>query len=226
MRTSKTLRIVTLVLLSLAAAMTLLGGVGSTCVAFNAEAFGAAFAPMIPVKPVLQALVVVSIVAGIVGVVGIVRLARRAPRAVWWLVGFLAVGLAASGIQFWYSLTLRGSTAPNNVRLYLTALALAWLLVLGLPGMWRRAGFDRTRPDPGGTGTAAGLAMIAAGLLTATTPWWAASTHVVDGVNTAEVLQLPLLAAGALLAAAGSVALWGGRLVARRWRAGLAAGRA
>ena len=205
MRFAKTLRIITTILLSLAAAMTLLGGIGTSCVAFAAENFGPAMAPLIPVKPIFQVLVVASLLAGIVGVVGIVRLVRRSPGAVWWVLGFLGVGLVTSGIQYWYSLTLRGSTAPNDMRLYLTAIALVWLLVMLIPGVWRRTGFGETSTTRSGMGAPVRLAMVAAGALIATTPWWAAPTHYVDGVNTAQVLFWPLVVTGVALVAYGAV---------------------
>ncbi len=113
------LRVLTIILLSLTAAMTLLGGIGTTCVAFNAENFGPRMAALIPVKPIFQILVVVSIAAGIYGIYSIVRLAKGRKGAFPQALLFLVIGLAASGVQFYYSATLRGSTAPNNMRLYL-----------------------------------------------------------------------------------------------------------
>lgn len=215
MKSGKALRIVTTVVLSLAAAMTILGGVGTSCVAFAAENFGPAMAALIPVKPIFQGLVVISALTGIFGVVAIVRLARRVPGAFWWVLGFLLVGAITSGIQFYFSATLRGKTAPNDMRLYLTLIALAWLLTMRIPSMWQRAGFDRTPSAAPGAAQAAGLAMVATGLLTISTPWWAAPTHVINGVNTANVLGWQLLATGAILLVVGVAIGWGAWLVAR-----------
>lgn len=213
MKTPKALRIVTTVVLSLAAAMTLLGGIGTSCVAFAAESFGPAMAPLIPVKPIFQILVVISVIAGMFGVVAIIRLVRRAPNAFAWVLGFLLVAMITSGIQFYFSATLRGKTAPNDVRLYLTVLALVWLLIMRIPTIWQRAGFDRSQPAPSDTAQAVGLAMVATGLLTITTPVWAAPTHVIGGVNTANVLLDQLLVCGVGLVVAGLAIGWGARLV-------------
>ena len=60
---SSFLHFAAIVFTGLAAAMTLLGGIGTTCVAFSAEKFGPRMAALIPVKPIFQVLVVVSIFA-------------------------------------------------------------------------------------------------------------------------------------------------------------------
>lgn len=191
-----------IVLLSLTAAMTLLGGAGTSCVAFNAEKFGPRMAVLIPVKPIFQVLVVVSLAAGVYGVYSIVRLARRRPGAFRQCLVFLVIGLAASAVQYYYSLTLRGSTAPNNMRLYLTAFTLAVMLLLRLTGWDERkitggAGGDANRP-------ASGAALFLTGLVVLTTPLWVAPTHVIAGENTVNVLLWPLLISGAVLTT------WGG----------------
>ncbi len=46
---------------------------------------------------------------------------------------------------------------------------------------------------------AGGAALFTCGLLTLTTPAWAAPTHIIDQFNTANVLFWPLLIGGALL---------------------------
>lgn len=202
------LRIVVIILLSLTAAMTLLGAIGTTCVAFNAEKYGPRMALLVPVKPVFQVLVFVSLAAGLFGVYSIVRLARGRQNSYAQSLTFLLVGLAASGVQFYFSLTLRGSTAPNNIRLYLTGLTLALLLLLRLPGIWQRTGFDRSGSD-GGLRSAGGAALFLCGLVTISTPVWAAPTHLIDGSNTSNVLFWPLLAGGAFMIFLGGIRLAG-----------------
>lgn len=193
------LRVLTIVLLSLTAAMTLLGAIGTTCVAFNAENYGPRMAVLVPVKPIFQVLVFVSLTAGLFGVYAIIRLARGRSGAFQQTLLFLIVALIASGIQFYYSLTLRGSTAPNNVRLYLTGITLLALFLLRLPGLWQRTGFGGGPTEPGNWRNAGGTALFLCGLFTMATPVWAAPTHVIDGWNTTTVLLWPLIVAGAVL---------------------------
>lgn len=199
------LRVLAIVLLSLTAAMTLLGAIGTTCVAFNAEQYGPRMAVLIPVKPIFQVLVFVSLAAGLFGVYAIVRLARGRGGAYQQALLFLIVGLIASGIQFYYSLTLRGSTAPNNIRLYLTGITLLALVLLRLPGIWQRSGFGEGLSGPGNFRGSGGAALFLCGLFTMTTPLWAAPTHIIDGWNTVTVLLWPLMAAGAILMALGGL---------------------
>ncbi len=206
-------QILAITLLSLTAVMTLLGAVGTSCVAFNAEAYGPRMAPLIPVKPVFQVLVFVSLAAGIFGVYSIILFSRRRERAYAHALLFLLVGLVASGVQYYYSLTLRGSTAPNNIRLYLTGFTLVVFLLLRIPGVWRRTGFHSGR-DNGGSRGAGGVALFICGLVTITTPVWAAPTHIIDGNNTANELFWPLVAAGACLICLGGRSFW-------EWRSSL-----
>lgn len=205
------LRIIAIILVSLAAAFTLLGGAGTSCVAFAAENFGPSMAKLIPVKPIFQVLVVVSLAAAIYGIMSTVRLAKGKPGSVRSVLIFLVVGGAASAVQYYYSLTLRGSTAPNNFRLYATILALVVMLLLQLPGLREKVNFERGSSG-GGTATAGGAALLLSGLLILTTPVWAAPTHVIDGYNTANALFWPLIIAGVVCASAGAILLTRTRL--------------
>ena len=200
------LRILAVVLLSLSAPFTLLGGAGTTCIAFRPENFGAKWAPFIAIKPIMQVLVVVSLLAGVFGVYAIVKLARGRRGAYTWAVAFLLVAGLASAVQYSYSLALRGSTAPNNMRLYVTLFTLAVLLLMRLPGIWQRTGFEG-KMSAGDLRSGGGLALILCGGITLTTPLWAAPTHLVDGYNTANVLFWPLTVGGLLLLAAGAALL-------------------
>jgi len=205
---NKFLRILAIVLLAVTAAFTLLGGVGTTCVAFNAENFGESMAKLVPVKPIFQILVVISIAAALFGAYTTFRLARGKRGAFTWALIFLGVGAAASAVQFYYSLTLRGSTAPNNIRLYTTLLTLVVFLLLRLPRIWQKIGFDHGHKT-GGMGQPAGLALMVCGLLTLAMPVWGAPTHMIDGVNTVNVLLLPLMGLGLALCAGGLLLLLG-----------------
>jgi hypothetical protein len=205
--TNKFLRILGIVVLSLTVLMTLMGGVGTTCVAFGAEKWGS-MAALVPVKPVFQVLVVVSILAGLWGLVSTIRLARRQPNAYWHVLMFLLVAGVASAIQYYFSLTLRGKTAPNNMRLYLTVIALVLFLVYRLPGIWGKTGFTGSAGGAGGSGRlAGGIALMLCGAMTLTAPLWAGPSHMVGGFNTVEVLLGHLLGAGAGMLLGGAALL-------------------
>jgi hypothetical protein len=191
------LQAIGVILLSLSIAMTLLGGIGTTCVAFAAENFGS-MAALVPVKPVFQILVFVSIIAGIAGIFSTVRLVKARKHAYAQVLLFLLIAGVASAIQFYFSVTLRGKTAPNNMRLYITIITLVYLLILRIPGIWEKMPFNRLFSSTNGVaGGAAALCLT--GLLTLTTSLWAAPTHIIDGVNTANELLAPMLIIGSLL---------------------------
>lgn len=214
-RTGKILRILALVLVGVTAAFTLLGGIGTTCVAFNAEQYGKAFAAFIPYKATYQAFVVTSIVAGLIGLAAIVAMVRGNRWAYWLAILAAVTGMATAGIHMYYSSTLKEisffAAAPENMRFYVSVITLVFLLILRLPGVWQSADFTRPWRGGGGKKNAAGMAAIAVGLATLTTPMWAAPNHVIDGFNLVYVLEYPLAIAGLALTLGGllSVALAG-----------------
>ena len=173
----RALRIITIILLSLTIVFTVLGGAGTSCVAWNADTLEGSMAKMAPVMTQLKILVVLSIAAGLWGIYSTIRLSKG--RANGWLftILFLVIGAVTSGIQYYYSSTLRGSTAPNSMRLYITLLTLLVLLIIRLPGIWTGTGFDKPKSDKT-TELAGGAALFVSGLITLTTPFWAANTHI------------------------------------------------
>lgn len=211
------LRALLIVLLGVTAAITLLGAIGSFCIAFLPENFGEKWAPFIQIKPYFQLLVIASLVAGVLGVWATLRLRRGTPKAYALSLVFLIAGLAPAAIQMYFSATLRdGATAPNNVRVYITAITLLLFLLIRLPGVWEKVGFGGSAGSGGKAGSAA--AFILSGLLTLTTPLWVQASHMVEGYNTANELLAPLLAIGACLTVIGAAILLGipARLLNRR----------
>jgi hypothetical protein len=79
-------------------------------------------------------------------------------------------------------------------------------LLLRLPGIWQKTGFERSAQGGSGS-TPAGLSLVLCGLLTLTTPVWAAPTHIFNGYNTANVLLWPLILAGSVMSVAGAAIL-------------------
>jgi hypothetical protein len=181
-------------------------------VAFNAENFGESMAKLVPVKPIFQLLVVISITAALFGCYTTYCLARGKRGAYLWVLVFLIIAGVASAIQFYYSLTLRGSTAPNNIRLYTTLLTLGVFLLFRLPSIWQKIGYEDGQGNVGSMAKPSGLALFLCGLLILTLPVWGASTHMIAGVNTVNVLLTPLMIAGTALSITGLILLSGVRL--------------
>ena len=199
----KAVRIVAIVLFAIAAALNLLGGIGTSCVALNPTRWGEAMAQLAPYQWLYIVLMVgATVVAawGIAVTVGLTRGRRNAYRNALWVLLLSAI---LAGVQTYASIALRGKGAPQNMRFYLTALVLVVFLLLRLPPLWRLIqGFDG-----GGQGnwrTPTGLAAFMGGLIVLTTPLWATPTHIgPDGANWVNVLRTPLLAGGVLLTLAG-----------------------
>ncbi len=190
-----------IILLVLTVLIPLLGGAGTTCAAFNPEAYES-MAPLIPYRWLYQVLVVTKLAAAAYGIgatYGFIKSQRPFFRRT---LIFLVVGLILAGIQMTVSNHLRGKSAPTNVRFYLTAFTLLVLLLYrwsaarqGIPG-------DGTADDPGApAGTGIGLSL--GGLLVLSTPLWAGPSHVLEGQNWVYVLRTPLLLGGILLVLVG-----------------------
>ncbi len=195
---------VTFVLLGLTVVMTFLGAVGSICVSWFPEQYD--FPMLVPYKPVYQTATIFTFVAGGLGLAGLVGVWRRKPWAVKALWAALVLGLLTAGTKMAFSARLRGSTAPTNMRFYLTLVTLLAWWAWGQPLRARADDHaaERDQAPPVGPATLAVLE-LAAGLVVLTTRWWAGPTHLIRGVNWVDVLAPHLALAGVALLAAG---LW------------------
>jgi len=192
------LRTLLVVVMALATIMTLLGGIGSTCVAFNAEQYGPLFAKLGPYKPILQMLVYISVLVG-AAMILVTYWTARASK--WFFIGALItliVGGVAAAVQMYYSSSVRGipffSAAPTNIRLYVTLAALIVFVLIRFTPWWNQIGTPSNKPgSPMGAG---GASLIVAALAVLSTPLWAGDSHTIDGYNFVLVLETPLLIDG------------------------------
>ncbi len=211
---AKVLRVIAVVMLGLTAAVTLLSGVGTTCVAFGAEKYES-MAGIVPYKPLYQAFVFLTIAVGVAAIVVTVGFSRGQRWSYGGSLLILMIGILVGGTHMYFSNMLRGSSMPADMRVYLSVLTMALLLALRIPGVWQ--GLD-WRDGGGRSGMAAGgTALIVAGLATLSAPLWATPTHVFDGRNWAHFIDAPLLIGGGILLLAGLGVLLAGRaLVSER----------
>lgn len=207
---SKILRIAAIVLVGLTAAITVLSGIGTTCVAWGAENYES-MAALIPYKPLYQTIVVVTLVIGIAAIAMTYGLIRRTHWSYTGAVVTLLLGIVVSGVHVYFSQMLRGSAAPGNVRFYLSILTLLVVGLLRLPGIWKRIDMDDTMHKPGAWTAPTGLASIVAGIVMLTTPLWVGPTHFLDGYQWVNVLRMPLIVAGGALLLGGLGLIVAGR---------------
>jgi hypothetical protein len=221
------IKILLVVLTGATTVMTLLGAVGTTCLAWNGDKYPkAAFGWIVPLMPTFQNLVYVSLAAGVALAIVTYAIVRGDK---WFYIGgliFLIVAGGAAAYQMYLSSEARKisffAAAPTNMRFYITAATLFAFLIIRIPGIWNKGGFDQKSGGPGSYATPSGLAMFVAGALTITAPVWAGAAHTVDEFNYVMTLGIPLFVDGVAMIVAGFALLMLGRYSIARQRAAFA----
>jgi hypothetical protein len=191
-----------IVLMGLTAVLILLGGIGTTCVALGAENYES-FASIAPYKWLYQISVVATILVGVLAIRATVNLVSGKTNAYRDSVIALGLGLVIGGIHMIASQALRGSSVPGNYIVYINAFTLLVFLLFRIPGIWEKVDFSHPKGKTDG-GSAAGAAMIVAGVITLTVHLWVGPTHTMGGVNYADIWHTQLTIAGWLLILVGS----------------------
>jgi hypothetical protein len=193
-RSSRILHTLGIILLGLTAAFHLLGGIGTTCVALAAENYPSMLG-IVPYKWVYQLFVVGTIAIAVLGIRATVQFARRKPGGYRTAIWILAVGAVVTTVHIVISRALRGSSMPNDARLYMNLLALVVFLLFQIPGVKAALALDENSAGPTG-GAGLGAAAIIMGIVTLTVHIWAGPTHTINGVNYADVWHTQLLVVG------------------------------
>lgn len=201
----KVLRITGIILMALTAVVTLLGGIGTSCVAIDATQYGPNMALLADYQWLYILYVVTGVVLGIMGFHATRLLIKSRPQAYKWALTTLVLGLAIGVLHIATSRSLRGSSMPVDAVVYVTALTLVLFLVFRIPSIWRQ--LNLTGHDDHTSGLGAGVAMIVAGIVIVTVQVWAGSTHTIGGVNYADVWHTQLAIAGGISLLAGSATL-------------------
>jgi hypothetical protein len=196
---ARLLRIAAVVLMSLASAFTLLGGVGTACVALNPTGFGGSFTGIAPFQWLWLVFVLVGIAVGIMGVRAVILLVRGKKNAFSYSLVALILGIVLNAVHVYASRTLRGSSMPVDSVLYTNLVTLLFFLLIRLPGIWKGVDFHNSSNEDKISGQASAIALGASGLLTLTIQWLVASSHTVNGINYADVWQNSLTLIGLAL---------------------------
>ncbi len=203
-KSGKVLRITVIIFMSLTAAMNVLGGAGTSCVAFSSNiGYRMAFKELMDVRWLYQGLVVITILIGLAGVWSTIRLVRGGPHVYRWAVICLVTGTLFGGVHYIASQTLRGAAAPANVKFYLNALTLLIFLLIGIPGIREKVDFTDAGSSQAEKTSSTGMAAILAGITVLTVFTWAAPSHTLHGENWVYVFSKPLLLGGVLLLTSG-----------------------
>jgi hypothetical protein len=214
---AKLLRLMGIVLMGLTAVFTLMGGIGTTCVALNPTGFSGSFSGIAPFQWLYILFVIVTTAFGVMGIRAVVLLIRNRPNAYRYSLIALIGGSVVGLIHLFVSRSLRGSSMPVDMVTYINLLTLAVFLVYRIPGLWEHIGYGKpTQGNP--ANLAGGLASISMGTICLTIQYWMGATHTIDRVNYADAWHTPLQLVGWLMVISGIIALaWSVGLLAKQF---------
>jgi hypothetical protein len=210
----KILKGLAVLLMGMTAGMNLLGGAGTSCVAFSGNVgYRMAFKELMDVRWMYQGFVITTVIIGLVGIWATIQLVRGGPKVYRTALIVLLIGTVIGGIHFFASLILRGKAMPANVKFYINVVTLLYFLILNLPGIRDKVDFSaNNRNGKVEKAISAGLASIVLGAITLTIFDWAGPSHTLDGENWVYVFYTPLMVFGTLFVLGGLGALiWGVR---------------
>ncbi len=204
----KILRFLGILLMALTSGFTLLGGVGTSCVAVNPTGFGETMAKLAPFQWLYILFVLIGIALGAWGIRATILLIKGARDAYRQALLVLTLGVLIGAIHIAVSRALRGKSMPVDAVVYTTLLTLILFLLFRIPGIWQ--GVDFTKGSARSNKPAGGAAAILLGLLTLTIPYTMASTHTLDGTNYASAFEATTTIVGLGLMLGGAGLLVGG----------------
>jgi len=197
---AKLLRIIGIVFMSLTALFTLLGGVGTSCVALNPTGFGDTFAPIAKFQWLYIMFVLVTIAIGVMGIRAVVLLVKGRKNAYRYSLIALLAGIVVGAIHMAFSRALRGgSSMPVDMVVYTSLLTLIIFLLFRIPGVWQGVDFEKPAGEKNTGKQAAAIALAATGLLSLTIQFLMAPTHTISGINFADVWHTALTLIGLAL---------------------------
>lgn len=201
---TKFLRFIGIVLMGLTSGFTLLGGVGTTCVALSPTRYESMTA-LAPFQWLYVLFVLAGIALGIWGIRATIMLIRGADQAYRESVIMLLAGASIGVLHMLVSQMLRGKSMPVDAVVYTTLLTLVIFLVFRIPSIWQLVDFSRgdARSNQG----AGSAAAILLGVLCLTIQYTMGTTHTWNGVNYADAFNLTMSVFGmvCLLVGAGLI---------------------
>lgn len=206
----KVLRIIGIVLMAITAVFTITGGAGTTCVALDATQYEGMEA-IANYQWLYFFYVAAGIVIGIAGLWATIALIRAKPNAYRTAIITLVAGVVIGGIHIATSRALRGKSMPVDGVVYTTLLTLIVFLIFRIPSLWNQ--FNGSNDDDT-SGLGAGVAMIVSGILVLTVQYWAGPTHMISGINYADVWHTALAIVGWAATLSGAALL--GNIVLRK----------
>lgn len=221
---AKLLRFIGIVLMALTGGFTLLGGIGTACVAFAPLEFGESMSKLAPFQWLYILFVLFGIAIGVLGIWATVKLARGLSDSYRMSLQALVAGVLVGAIHIYMSRLLRGKSMPVDAVVYTTVFTLVVFLLFRLPPVWQGVDFSKAKASDGKK--AGGAAAIVVGLFTLSIQFTMGATHTWGGVNYANAFNMTMTLAGIGLMALGAALLlpWDGLMSVFRPRAALSDG--
>lgn len=194
----KFLRFFGILLMGLTAALTILSGVGTTCVALDAAKYDGMEA-IAQYQWLYILYVLAAVVIGVMGIRAVIALVRGKANGYRDALIALVLGVVVGGIHMATSRALRdtGSSMPLDFIVYATVITLIVFLIFRIPGVWEKVNFERESDNT--SGTAGDMALIVAGMLFLSVHMWAGPTHIFDGINLADAFHTSMMTVGGVL---------------------------
>lgn len=200
----KLLRLIGIILMSLTAAFTILGGAGTTCIALNPTGFGPKFTAIAPFQWLYILYVLVTVAIGVLGIRAVVLLVKGAKNAERYTLVNLVAGTLVGCLHIYTSRTLRGGSMPVDMVVYVTILTLLVFLLFRLPGLRQLVNYEKPKSEDDSGAKPAAIALGLSGLLTLTIQFIMAPTHTIGGINYADAWHISLSLVGAALVISGA----------------------
>jgi len=200
---AKLLRFVGIALMALTSGFTLLGGIGTTCVALAPLGFGESMSKLAPFQWLYILFVLLGIAIGVWGIWATIKLTRGQPDSYKMSLQALVAGVLVGGFHIYMSRMLRGKSMPVDAVVYTTIFTLVIFLLFKIPPIWQGADFTKAKSSEGKK--AGGAAAIVVGLFTLTIQFTMGATHTWGGVNYANAFNtsMTVIGIGLLLLGAG-----------------------
>jgi len=205
---AKVLRIIGITFMSLTAAFTIMGGVGTACVAINPTGYGNSLAPIAKAQLLYIIFVIVTTFIGVMGARAVVLLVKGSRNAYRFGLITLVSGIVLNGIHMAVSRSLRGSSMPVDMVEYTTLLTLIIFLIFRIPSIWKGVNFEKNVDDKKAGTIAMAIALWVAGFLTLAIPFLMAPTHTISEINYSNVWHTILTIIGIGLILAGVIELF------------------
>ena len=187
--------------MGITSAVTLLGGVGTTCVALNPSGYDS-MKGIAPYQWLYILYVLIGVALGLLGVRATIRLTWGNEYAEKSALLVLIGGVVIGGIHMASSRTLRGSSMPVDAVVYITILTLIIFLLFRFPGVRAMELYQRNGKESDQAGS---LTAIVIGLLVLGVQYWAGPTHVFNGINYADAFHGAMTLTGTFLILLGAV---------------------